>query len=405
MIGSLISAWLDVRAKPLRTVAAIAGMVAAIVAVVLVDAANVLSHDANDVYLATQYGLPITISITGSGQNDTATEADVLESTLRENGITALSRDFSLPLRISYGSTPVFNGVRWLSSTYPDVRIVDLVAGSWPKDTAQSDTLHVVLHTGWAQQALGLSDQDVIGKTLGYTTDLAGTFDPQVMPVRPMVVDGVVAIDTNAFANGTSPIVVVSDLPHPELMALIPGFTWAARVNPDDFSFTQNLVASIKDTQGTSIYSAHRSDSGDRLAPVLNQQSVTARAVSLVALIIGGLGIFGVGLASVRERQHDFGLRRALGATRLRIFGDVIVQTVFETLLAAAIAIPIAAISVQVFARKLVLASLPMPPATSLPISSAMLGLVSAMIVGLFASLIPATHAARSSVIHALRGS
>ncbi|MDP9473823.1 MAG: hypothetical protein M3Q71_24715, partial [Chloroflexota bacterium] len=75
MIGDVIAAWLDVRTKPLRTFAAIAGMVAAVVAVVLVDAAGVLSRDANDTYLARQYGLPVTASIFSESGRPTAEQA------------------------------------------------------------------------------------------------------------------------------------------------------------------------------------------------------------------------------------------------------------------------------------------------------------------------------------------
>jgi len=105
-----------------------------------------------------------------------------------------------------------------------------------------------------------------------------------------------------------------------------------------------------------------------------------------------------------RERAKDFGFRRALGANQLRVFGDVILQTVLEVLLVATVAIPLAAILLELFARRLVLATLPMPPSTSLPVQSAVLGLTGALAVGLVAGLIPAVQAARSSVVQALRG-
>ncbi|MGI8405962.1 MAG: FtsX-like permease family protein [Thermomicrobiales bacterium] len=404
MIGTLIAAWLDVKTKPLRTFAAIAGMVAAVVAVVLVDAAGVLSHEANDAYLARKYGLPITVSIQYESGNPTAAQAAQLETTLRDNGITAFSRDVNFPANVTFGAAKVFGGIRLLSSAYNKIRIVDLVAGTWPTDTANSDVLHVVLNAGWAQQFLGLSDQQVIGQVLGYTTDLTGTFDVKTAPVQPLIVDAVVAITTNAFANGSSPITIVSDLPHSDLLREAGSLIWVARVNPDDYGFVQQLVSSVKNEQGASVYVARRADEGETLAPVLEQQSVTARAVTIVALTIGGLGILGVGLAGVRERGKDFGLRRALGASKARIFAGVIVQTLLEVLLAAAIAIPLAAILLELYARKLVLETLPLPSSTALPLSSALQGLAGALIVGLVAGLIPAINAARASVVQALRG-
>jgi putative ABC transport system permease protein len=52
-------------------------------------------------------------------------------------------------------------------------------------------------------------------------------------------------------------------------------------------------------------------------------------AVSVVALLIGGVGILAVMLIAIRERIREIGLRRAVGATSR----DVLIQFVFEALL------------------------------------------------------------------------
>lgn len=160
----------------------------------------------------------------------------------------------------------------------------------------------------------------------------------------------------------------------------------------------------MTDDTGKPAYTVRRVDQSAELTPVLDQQGATGRAVTLVALTVGGLGILGVGLASVRERGRDFGLRRALGAGKARVFAGVTVQTLVGVLLAAAIAIPLAAIALELFARRLVLATLPLPASTALPVGSAVQGLAGALLVGLVAGLIPAVNAARASGVQALRG-
>lgn len=402
MIGILIAAWLDVRSKPLRTVAAIAGMVAAIVAVVLVDAAGVLSRDANDEYLARNYGLEVTVAINSAGGEITPEDAARLHEVLVGNGIAYLSPNVTQGVLLEDGGSLGPATLSWVSSAYPDIRVVDMLYGSWPVDTAQSDVAHVVITEQRARE-LGFSGPEAVGQVMHYTLrDSSGSGDIRTDPLRPMIIDGVAATTTNAF-DSTS-IMIVSDLPRPELMPEFGGMSWLARVNPIDQGTLQNLVSSVADESGSPLFRSQRIDQSAQLAPVLDQQAVTAQVVTLVALTVGGLGILGVGLASVRERGKDFGLRRALGASKLRIFAGVIVQTLLEVVLAAAIAIFIAAIALELYARDLVLDRLPLPSSTALPLSSAALGLVGALLVGLVAGLIPAFSAARASVVQALKG-
>lgn len=406
MIGSAIAAWLDVRTKWLRTFAAIAGMVAAIVAVVLVDAAGVMSNDANAIYLARRYGRAVTASVaTTSGQTSPEDRQRLLDA-LAGNGFTAVSTDQPIPATITYQGQPVHTAFRLVQPAFDDIHIVDVIAGQWPEQIADSSVLRVVLNEGWADDLLGLSDQQVIGQPLGYALSGAagGAFDPRTTQVLPMIVDAVVATDTLPFQKGDSPVMVVSSNPSPEILAKAQGVQLVVRVNPGDYGLLQDTVALITDSDGQPLFRVQRSDQAEELSPVLDQQRVTARIISIVALTIGGLGILGVGLASVRERAREFGMRRALGASRGVVFSGVIMQTLLQVLIAATVAIPLAALLIQLFARRMVLAQLPLPPQIALPGSSALIGLISALLVGLLASLIPAANAARLSVVEALRG-
>jgi putative ABC transport system permease protein len=54
-------------------------------------------------------------------------------------------------------------------------------------------------------------------------------------------------------------------------------------------------------------------------------------SVAAIALLVGGIGILAVMLISIRERRHEIGLRRALGAKRR----DVASQFLAEALIVA----------------------------------------------------------------------
>ena len=51
--------------------------------------------------------------------------------------------------------------------------------------------------------------------------------------------------------------------------------------------------------------------------------------VAAISLVVGGIGILAVMLISVKERTHEIGIRRAVGATK----GDIIGQFLFESIL------------------------------------------------------------------------
>lgn len=424
ILGTLISAWLDVRSKPVRTLAAIAGMVAAVVAVIVVDAASQLSQDANTEFIAWQFGRPATVTIRGAPQYITvagptgdsrefaqppdpqvgATIARDAESLLRANGVAQVSVKQEIRLWFLDGESLRQDAGMLVSSTYDDIQVMEIVAGTFPRETAQSDTIHVVVSDTKATQ-LGFSPQDAIGQILWYTgpANHSHSERPQIdSPLSPMIIDGVARWAPGAV---TGDLLIVSDIPRPDLVES-GSVALVAHVDPADIGLVDALFQSFATGHDPGLQDpmVRRADRSAELAPVLDQQRVTAGAVTVVALAIGGLGILGVGLATVRERAQDFGLRRALGASTRRIFSSVILQTLMEVLLAALIAIPLAAVLIELFARQLVLGSLPLPADTGMPVSSAAKGLVAALVVGVLAGMLPAIRAARASVVQALRG-
>ncbi len=402
MSGILTAAWLDVRSAPARTAAAIGGLIAAIIAVIMVNAAAELSQNANQQYIIERWGKVATFSVATDAmadpmRDDAANDTSV-QAFLASNGIHAVSTNLSVSGAFVIGDAEHAATGFWVSESYPQVVVMDTTGFEWPTETHTFLAPRIVLSASFATE-LGFTKQNAIGQVVMFTPSGVGPgIYRQTSMLQPVVIAGV--SDTFGIGATNADFLLVSNAYMGNLiLQLSPPLI--VHVNPAD---ARNMSEIISAYPHDERLRAIRMDQADELAPVLNQQRTTARVVTIIALAIGGLGILGVGLAGVRERSKDFGLRRAIGADKRMIFAAVVMQTLIEVMIAIAIAVPLAAVLVQISARQLVLSSLPMPPSTTLPLQAASIGIMGALAVGLVAGFLPALRAARTSVVEALQG-
>ena len=120
--------------------------------------------------------------------------------------------------------------------------------------------------------------------------------------------------------------------------------------------------------------------------------------VAAIGLIVGGIGIMNVMLASISERVREIGVRRALGAKRT----DILVQILAESLtlaVAGGMLGMVASIGLIAGLQKVVVAS----NRPELSPAALFIGVLFSGIVGVVAGLYPAIRASRLSPVEALR--
>ncbi len=121
-----------------------------------------------------------------------------------------------------------------------------------------------------------------------------------------------------------------------------------------------------------------------------------AMALVSVFLVVGGIVIMNIMLASVTERTREIGLRRSLGARKQHILLQFLTESSLLAAVGGFIGIGLAA-AIVVFVKTAF--SFPM----DMPITAVILSLILATAVGLFFGIFPAMRAAKLDPIEALR--
>jgi putative ABC transport system permease protein len=136
----------------------------------------------------------------------------------------------------------------------------------------------------------------------------------------------------------------------------------------------------------------------DRMESSIRATKLSGGLIATISLVVGGIGIMNIMLASISERVREIGIRLAVGAKGRDIFVQIIVESVTIAFIGGLLGV-IAAIGLIEILKLLA-------PTENIPIMTVggiVFSVGFAILAGFFSGIYPALRASRLNPISALR--
>jgi putative ABC transport system permease protein len=169
-------------------------------------------------------------------------------------------------------------------------------------------------------------------------------------------------------------------------------------VKATDNANVTTVSQSIKNAYPNQLTATTAADQANRVNQSLGFVNTASTAISLLAIVIGGIGIINVMIMSVYERTREIGVLKAVGWRSSRILTMILGESIILTLTAAVVGIIVGVVGVEVL-----LAVIGSSFTAELTVNILLRALGIAFLVGLIGGLYPAYRASRLAPTEALR--
>lgn len=142
-----------------------------------------------------------------------------------------------------------------------------------------------------------------------------------------------------------------------------------------------------------------RQDWFENIEAGVRAAQLTGGLIAGISLLVGGIGITNIMLASITERIREIGIRRAVGATQFDIFAQIVIESLVLAIIGGLLGV---GAGLGLIEGLQVLAGEGADPPILKP-DAIVISLAFALSVGLIAGIYPAYKASRLSPIQALR--
>lgn len=309
-------------------------------------------------------------------------------TTLKElNGVKDVAPVVSGRVTVKNGKTSSEVSVTGTTSSYQDVRNIKISSGRFFTDFDNEERLKTaILGSDTAETLFGLSNP------VGESVQINGTSYKIV---------GVLESSGSSLGQSGDDIVL---LPIKVAQRLLQNTTISSiYVQAENENIVNFAKANIESTLSVlfggsqdNFSVTNQQDVIDTVSSVSNTMSIMLGGIACISLIVGGIGIMNIMLVSVSERTKEIGIRKAIGAQKI----DILLQFLIESIVLSSFGGMIG-VSMGVSLAKIY--SMISGTTISFSISVILLSFTFSLLVGVIFGVFPAYKASNMRPIQALR--
>jgi putative ABC transport system permease protein len=390
------------RANKLRSLLTMLGIVIGVAAVIAVVAlGNGAQKQINDrisalgtTLLTVNPGQGMQGGIRTGGGGARLTTDDALALETRGTKILAVQPEMQSNLQVVYGTKNTSTSVIASSSNYPEVRKYEVEFGRFFTFSEDQTRQRVAVIGPTVATNLGLeTPQALIGETIrirGIQFTVIGAFktkgsgtgfgDPDDQILVPIQTGRFRLMGNNRVRS--IGVLAPTEAEIPETMA--------------DIQTILRREHKLRPGRDDDFQIRSQSDFLNTLSDNAQTFGLLLAGIAAVSLVVGGIGIMNIMLVSVTERTREIGVRKALGATKLNILFQFLIEAVVLCLVGGALGIAAGTGGALLFTTKF-------GWTTSIGMNSILIAFGFSAFVGVVFGVYPARRASSLDPIIALR--